>query len=407
MSDTIARLLCSSISTAMALPLATLPLLAGCNGPGEGTVQAPVDTAATAPGPGQVPTPGAVVAYPPEPIAYFGKGAPWRQELLADTLWSNFENREEGRLESAAQGWSVYPSADAAERVKRSPIPEQLGRFTLEFIQRSDETYVTQTSFPLNVEIEKAFVSAHVEALCSQPNEFGVVIALPYQGASVEIGAAHSGSGTWENVEIRAPLFGPVLSGPLTMKLVKRGTAPCTAQVRSASLLVDVADGKAGPPADLLDNGDFESYPFTQSYYPWSIDRWGGPGGDCTLAPVPDRWGVSFSPPTEGGAVRIAQPIRGLSQANLGEKLRASAAGIASGDVALVIAIRSMKDGKVWEEHTSRTVHPGDGAWHDMTVSVTLPPDRLPDAVYVDVYRKSVTSGPVMVDNVRLTRSKG
>jgi len=370
---------------------------AGCYGPDtDGVV--PVD-------PAQGNRPGesaGMIAFAPIPVPYLGKGEFWGRELLADSLFSEYAPDPEAGLTAVSGGWRAFPADAAATAITHKPADDEQGRYMLEFAASSAAMYVAQTTVPLDVSVPDAWITGTMEARATAANELGLTVGFDHNGTPVTVGASHPGDGSWQTVSCAVPLLIPHAGLRLTASVTKRGAAPSDAAVKRVSLRVVNQKPAELQSNNILLNGSFEDYAFTGSFYPWFARRWGGEEGDATMMAGGANHVIQLSEPPPSGGVALTQRVLGLTDADRGRTLTATAEGTASGKTELILSIRCTKDGESWMEYTKLIAHPGAGQQSTMTVSTSLPTDRMPDEVFIDVYRKRVTGNPVIFDNVTL-----
>lgn len=346
-------------------------------------------------------TAGKLLAYAPVPVAYSGSGEMWDRELLADSLFADFAVSADA--ETTATGkWRAFPTDVAVGSIAKTEIENEPGCYTLDFLSAGAAMYMTQTTVPLDLSMPNTWLVGTIEARCAAPNEIGISIAFEENGVPVTVGAAHPGDDAWHEVRCVVPMREPHPGARVTASVVKRNESPAPAQVKRASLRVTREKPEATPELQLIANGGFEDYAFTGSLYPWISWRWNTDTGEVALTAQGKGHSAQFSPLDGTGGVALSQRVHGLTDAHRGKTVTLTVTGSATSRYELVARIRSLKDGNEWADCTKLEVHPGNGL-ETFSVSVRLPEDRLPDEMYVDLYRKRVSQDKVTVDDVTLT----
>jgi hypothetical protein len=339
-----------------------------------------------------------------EPVVFAGKGNPKHFELVADSHFEAFGAGPTPEWQESERRWQQMAGAPES-----TDVVEENGASMLSLRPDPKGIELRQSIADLGPVSPNDWLVATMRGKADSPYTLGLVITFKRDGARVEAAEGHPGDGQWHEVRLAMPVPDGLTQNVFDCSVVYVGNPTGPASVEWARVRLEPRDGADAD--NLALNGGFERYRFTRLPYPWQLDRWnslGKPveGGDALIVPASGEAAgaaaLSFTRPGEGTNVRISQRVMTVTRNDAGAKLVATAMGKASHDQELWMQLRCTKNGR--DANKTYVVHPGDGAWHELSVELTVQADTAADTVYVDVFRRSYTDAEVLVDNVRVER---
>lgn len=353
---------------------------------------------------------GAFTLVSVEPIVFTGQGNPTNFELLADVHFEAFGANESAQGASADHRWRQMSGGPEAFRVVAGGDGDGTG-LTLHPDPKGLE--LRQSTADLGPLTANMWLVATMRAKTDTPYALGLVISYEDGVGRIEAAEGHPGDGQWHDVSLVMPVPADMTKHQYDCSIVYLGNANKEALVAWTQMRVESRDDVEHQ-TNLVVNGDFERYGFTQPPYPWKLDRWNSKrqsivGGDAVLVAASGSAdgvaAMSFTRPGESTNVRISQRILTVTSENTGAKLVASAVGLASHNQELWLRLRCQKKGRDVSGQSAFAIHPGNGQWHDLSVELTIPPETVADTVYVDAFRRSLSDSDAIIDSIRVERN--
>jgi hypothetical protein len=382
-------------------------LLAACNSP-------KLDQNSVSPGQPITPVEaGTLQLLSRQALVYNGTGTPWKKELLTQQSFENFNPEKAKEPLWSHLGWHIAPP-EAALTTKL--IAQDSALPALELTKSAHDVYVQQNTHELGKMPIGTWLIATATCKSSTPDTLAVAIDLKAAEDIWRLAEAHPGDGQWHDVSVSIPITNEMGAQAFTAGFVKKAGSEMPALLQQINLRFDSTPPvglRAQSPGELIANGDFESYAALGIPYPWRKDAWNSVnkpviGGDAhTIAAPPGASGtraVFLVPANQDSVIRISQRIAGLTNNDLGAQLVARAKAISGHPADLWFQLVCVNGYQEIQGHATAVSHPGDNQWHDLTASITIPKDKLPDVVMVGVFRRAYSKAPAMVDAVSVTR---